>query len=257
VKQESRVVEGEFSLKGKTALIAGNNQRWGKHIALAVAQAGADVAVVGENIVKLDDIVRHVQGAAGKAVAFEVDISSYNRLSTVIKSVVAQYGKIDILVNANIVELAKAFTETTSREWRHLLDANLTPVVACSRAVGKYMLKRNKGRIINVTSCLAERGVMNTAACAASMGGIVSLTRALALEWAREGITVNTIGTGWFSDVEKLIEHDNEQLLRYLPLKRFGNPSELGSLVVYLASDAAGYITGQFMSVDGAVMAHL
>ncbi len=136
------------------------------------------------------------------------------------------------------------------------MAVNQTSAFLCCQAVGRYMLKQKKGRIINVTSCLAERGIGNGAAYCAATGGVAQLTRALALEWAREGITVNAIGTGWFSETEKTGVEQEDSLLRYLPLKRYGRPGEIGSLLVYLASDATDWITGQFMYVDGALMAH-
>ena len=118
------------------------------------------------------------------------------------------------------------------------------------------MLKQKKGRIINITTCLAERGLANGAAYCVAAGGVLQLSRALSLEWAPEGITVNAIGAGWFSEEGKTGIMQEDLLLRYLPLRRYGHPSEIGSLVVYLASDAADYIDGQFLYVDGALMAH-
>jgi len=118
-------------------------------------------------------------------------------------------------------------------------------------------LKQKKGRIINVISCLSERGIINGAAYCAAMGGVLQLTRALDVEWARDGITINAVGTAWFSETEKTGESDEDRLLRYLPLKRYGHPSEIGSLVVYLASDTTDFYTGQILYADGAAMAHL
>jgi NAD(P)-dependent dehydrogenase (short-subunit alcohol dehydrogenase family) len=119
------------------------------------------------------------------------------------------------------------------------------------------MLSQQKGRIINIISCLAERGMINGAAYCTSMSGVLGITRALAIEWARQGITVNAIGAGWISDRETTGDADEDKLLRYLPLKRYGHPREMGSMVVYLSSDAAEYLSGQFMYVDGGIMAHL
>ncbi len=119
------------------------------------------------------------------------------------------------------------------------------------------MLEQKKGRIINITSCLAEKGLCHGAAYCVAMGGVLQLTKTLALEWAREGITVNAIGAGWFSETDKTGAAQEDLLLRYLPLKCYGHPSEIGSLVVYLASDATDFVSGQFLYVDGAVMAHV
>jgi len=173
-----------------------------------------------------------------------------------VEQAIAELGKIDILVNAADLEFVKPFLEITEDEWHQVIEANLTPVFLCCQAVGKHMLQQKKGRVITVTSCLAERGLVNGTAYCAATGGVLQLTKALALEWARDGITVNAIGAGWFSEIEKTGAAQEDFLLRYLPLKRYGHPSEIGSLVVYLASDATDFVTGQFMYVDGALMAH-
>ncbi|MDO9333466.1 MAG: SDR family oxidoreductase, partial [Dehalococcoidales bacterium] len=121
------------------------------------------------------------------------------------------------------------------------------------RATGKQMLVQKKGRIINIISGLAERGIANGSAYCVAMGSVLQLTKALALEWALQGITVNAIGTGWFTEPGKPVD---ETLARYIPEKRYGKPEEIGSLVVYLASDVTEFTTGQFMFVDGGLMAH-
>ena len=174
-----------------------------------------------------------------------------------VDQVVAEFGRIDILVNANDVLMAKPFLDTSEAEWHRMFAANLDPVYHSCQTVGKQMLKQEKGRIINLISCLAERGVENFSAYCAAMGGVLQLTRALDIEWARHGITVNAIGTGWMSETEKTGESHEELLLKYIPVKRYGRPEEVGSLLVYLASDTTDFFTGQFLYVDGAAMSHL
>ena len=141
-------------------------------------------------------------------------------------------------------------------EWENVIDVNLKGTFLCCQAVGKGMIAQGGGKIINIASLASVIGIPAAPAYAASKGGVVQLTKALALEWAREGITVNAIGAGWFSETDKTGMAQEDSVLRYLPLRRYGHPSEIGSLVVYLASDAAEFYTGQFLHVDGAVMVH-
>ncbi len=250
------MVSEEFNLRGKAALVTGDSRFWGKYVVAALAEAGADVAVAAKSSRKLDEAVGEVQHLGRKVVAIPTDMTKSSQVEKMVGQAIAEFGKIDILVNAADLEFAKPFVEITEDEWHRVMEANLTSVFLCCQAVGKHMLEQKKGRIINITSCLAERGLANSAAYCAAKGGVPSLTRALALEWAREDITVNAIGAGWFSETEKAEAAAEARLLRFLPLKRYGHPREIGPLVVYLASDAAENITGQFLYVDGAIMSH-
>ncbi len=251
------MVSEAFKLDGKTALVAGDSPFWSEYVATALAEAGADVAVAARNSEKLTKAVEKVRGLGRKAVAIPTDMTQSSQVSKMAEQVVAEFGRIDILVNATDLQFARPFLETTEDEWQKCIDGNLTPVVRCCQAVGKQMLQQKKGRIINVISCLAERGMDNGAAYCAAMGGVLQLTRVLDLEWARHGITINAVGTGWFSETEQTGAPQEELLLKYIPLKRYGRPDEVGSLVVYLASDATDFFSGQFLHVDGAVMSHL
>ena len=246
----------EFNLRGKTALVAGEGRFWGKHVALALAEAGADVAIDARRVGTVDGVVEDIRRLGRKAVAIPADVTKPAQVQKMVKRAIAELGRIDILVNCADVEFAKPLVETTQQEWYGVLKDNLTPVFLCCQAVGKHMLQRKKGRVINITSCLAERGLPNGAAYCAATAGVLQLTKSLALEWARDGIRVNAIGTGWFSETDKTGAAQEDLVLRYLPLKRYGHPREIGSLVVYLASDATDFVTGQFLCVSGAVMAH-
>jgi NAD(P)-dependent dehydrogenase (short-subunit alcohol dehydrogenase family) len=249
-------MSGEFNLSGKTALVAGDSRFWTRYIVAALAEAGADMAVAAQNSQKLTEVVNEARRYSRKAVAIPTDMTKPSQVAKMAEQAVSEFSKIDILVNASDLQFAKPFLEVTEDEWQTIMDTNLHSAFHCCQAVGKHMLAQKKGRIINVISCLAERGLANSAAYCVSMGGVLQLTRALSLEWAQEGITVNAIGTGWFAETEKTGITDEDRLLRYLPLKRYGHPREVGSLVVYLASDAADFVSGQFMYVDGGLMAH-
>ena len=251
------MVSKEFQLNGKVAIVAGTGRFWAKYAAVALAEAGADVAVAGKNTRKVQEAAAEVQRLGRKSIGIPTDLTQFSQIQKMVEQVVAQLGKVDILVNCNDLRFAKPAIEVTKGEWYRVMDANLTSVFLCCQAAGREMLKQKKGRIVNITSVLADRGLANSAAYCAAMGGVLQLTRALDMEWAKEGITVNAIGAGWFSETDRMGLEGEDALLRYLPLKRYGHPKEIGSLVVYLASDATDYVTGQFLYVDGAVTSHL
>jgi len=251
------MVSEAFKLDGKTALVAGDSPFWSKSVANALAEAGADIAIAARNSEKLTEAVDKVRGLGRKAVAIPTDMTQSSQVGKMAEQVIAEFGRIDILVNAADIQFARPFLEIAEDEWQKCMDGNLTSVVRCCQAVGKQMLQQKKGRIINVISCLAERGMENGAAYCAAMGGVLQLTRVLDLEWAGHGITINAVGAGWFSETEQTGAAQEELLLKYIPLKRYGLPDEVGSLVVYLASDATDFFSGQFLHVDGAVMSHL
>lgn len=251
------MISEAFNLNGKTALVAGDSSYWSKYLATALAEAGADVAIAAKNPQKVDEAVAEVQRLGRKAVAIPTDTTKSSEVNRMVEKAVAECGKIDILVNAADLQFAKPCLEITEDEWHRVMEADSTSVFLCCQAVGRQMLQQKKGRIINVISCLAERGLVNGAAYCVAMGGVLQLTRVLDLEWARHGITVNAIGTGWMSETEKTGKPQEDLLIKYLPLRRYGHPKELGPLLVYLASDATDFFSGQFLYVDGAVMSHL
>jgi len=251
------MISKDFNLSGKIALITGDSEYWAKYAAGALAEAGADVAIAAKNASKLEEAAQEVRSHGPKALTVPTDTTDAAQVQEAVQQVIAECGRIDILVNAADLEFAKPFLETSGSEWHRVLDANLTSVFHCCQAVGKQMIEQKKGRIINLISCLAERGVANCAAYCAAMGGVLQLTRALDIEWAQHGITTNAIGTAWMSEAEKTGGPQEELLLKYVPLKRYGHPSEMGSLLVYLASDTADFFSGQFLYADGAAMSHL
>lgn len=243
----------DFSLNGKKAIVVGENKFWTGAVVSALANAGADVAIVSKKSPKVDQLVEAVCKGGRKVVAFPIDVTNASQMKDAVQKTIKEFGKIDILVNASDVRLFAPFLEMKDADWQKALEYNLNSVVYSCREVGKQMLKQGKGRIINIISCLAERGIANGTSYCTTMGSVLELSRALALEWAEKGITVNAVGTGWFTDSGKDVD---EAMLKYLPLKRYGKPEEIGPLVVYLASDATNFVSGQFLFVDGAVMAH-
>jgi NAD(P)-dependent dehydrogenase (short-subunit alcohol dehydrogenase family) len=251
------MVAKDFELGGKIALVAGDSKYWSKYAGAALAEASADVAFAARNAKRIEEAAGEVSQRGQKTLTITTDMTDAAQVQKMVDQVVNEFGRIDILVNASDLRFAKPFLETTENEWHRMFDANLDPVFHACQAVGRQMLKQEKGRVINLISCLAERGVENFAAYCAAMGGVLQLTRALDIEWAKHGITINAIGTGWMSETEKTGAPQEELLLKYIPVKRYGRPEEVGSLLVYLASDATDFFTGQFLYVDGAAMSHL
>ena len=248
------MVSKEFRLDGKKGLIAGNNKFWAKCAAAALAEAGSDIAIAAKSLETLSGAAKEAQQFGKEILTIPTDVTEESQVQSLVNQVIDKFGQIDILVNCSDLRFAKPFVEIKKEEWQRILDTNLNCVFYCCQTVGREMLKQKKGRIINITSCLAERGMANCTAYCTSVGGVLQLTRALALEWARDGITVNAIGTGWMAETEKIGALQEEQLLKYIPLRRYGHPREIGSLLCYLASDAASFLTAEFTYVDGAVM---
>lgn len=251
------MVAKDFELGGKVALVAGDSKYWSKYAGAALAEAGADVVFAARNAKRIEEAAGEVSERGQKTLTITTDMTNASQVQKMVEQVVSAFGRVDILVNANDLQFAKPFLDTSESEWHRVFAANLDPVFHCCQAVGKQMVKQSKGRIINLISCMAERGVENCAAYGAAMGGVLQLTRALDIEWARHGITINAIGTGWMSETEKTGAPQEELLLKYIPVKRYGHPREVGSLLVYLASDTTDFFTGQLLYVDGAAMSHL
>jgi NAD(P)-dependent dehydrogenase (short-subunit alcohol dehydrogenase family) len=252
-----------FSLQNKAALVIGASTPIGRATAIALTEAGAQVALTTiqpseQEEAAVHACVRDLQALAGNGFAEVIDTTSEEDVTAVVHRTVAALGGLDILVNAPDLPYAKPLSDVTLREWHRVLEVNLTSVYLACRAASGPMLTQGKGRVINVISLLGERGMANGSAYCAAQAGVLNLTRALALEWARNGITVNAVGAGWTEGM-KFIADDSlkQQLIRYLPHRRLAQPHEIGEAVVYLASDTAGFLTGQIMWIDGGVRSRL
>ncbi len=266
-----------FDLTGKRALVVGAASGAGRAIALALAEAGCELALAtstsaADEALALRKTAREVRDMGHTALEQSVDASSGQGAQVMVRQVAKELGGIDVLVNAPSGSggfLAKPATSTSDADWARAIGQNLSATFFVCRAVGKEMLRRGSGkreagsgnavgRIINVASVLGERGLVNAAAYCAAQGGILNLTRALAEEWADKGITVNAIALGWMEGSPALGDADpSNKAVRFIPMKRTGRADEVAPLALYLASDVAGYVSGQVLYVDGGLTVHL
>lgn len=249
-------VPQEWNLSGKTALLTADRRGWSPSLAAALAEAGADVAIAGSPRSDAADAATAVQRQGRRALALDADLANAADVENITALALAEFGKIDILVNNARTDFGKPFEDVSEWEWQTLMDFNVKSMYLCSQAVGKHMLAQGSGRIVNIGSGLAARGLWNSVAACAAAGAVQQFTAALALEWARRGIRVNAIGAGWITPEPQTEESQRELLVRYLPSRRKGHPDDLAALLVYLASDACDFVTGQTIFVDGGALAH-
>lgn len=249
-------VPAEWNLAGKSAIITADRRGWTPFLAAALAEAGADVAIAGSARSDAADAADAVRQQSRSALVIDADLTDANDVEALVSRTVSEFGKVDILVNNARSEFGKPFEDVTEAEWGTLMDFNVKSMYLCSQAAGKRMLEQGSGRIVNIGSGLAVRGLWNSVAACAAQGAVHQFTSALALEWSRRGIRVNGIGAGWVTPEEPTEETQRELLVRYLPSRRKGHPTDLCGLLVYLASDACDFVTGQTIFIDGGALAH-
>ena len=257
------MVAEHFSLAGKAALVIGASNPLGRAAAVALAEAGADVGVAtttrsAREEVAANSCANEIWALDRKGFAQAMDAADEREVDSLVERTVSEFGRLDILINAQDVHFAKPALDISLAEWRRVIDANLTGVFLACRAAGREMVTHESGRIVNISSVLAERGMANGSAYCAAQAGVLNLTRALALEWARSGVTINAVGAGWI-DAGGFLADENmkRQLERYLPYKRLAEPEEISGAVVYLVSDAAAYLTGQVVWIEGGALSHV
>jgi 3-oxoacyl-[acyl-carrier protein] reductase len=234
-----------FSLKDKVALVTGASQGIGRATSLALAEAGAKVAVAARSADKLASLVSEIESSGGAAVGAQVKAGFQQAL--------AKFGRLDILVNNAAITRDTLALRMKLEDWEAVLRTNLTGAHLCIQQALGAMLKQRSGRIINVTSVVAETGNAGQANYVASKAGLIGLTRAIAVEVASRSITVNAIAPGFIetSMTDPLSAELKEKMKALIPLGRFGKDREIGSAIVFLASDEAAYITGQVLEVNG------
>lgn len=251
-----------FDLTGRVAVVTGANTGIGQGIALALAQAGADVAAVGRS--PADETAAQIRALGRKCALVQADLSSIALVGDVVEQVVAELGGLHILVNnAGIIRRADA-VDFTEEDWDAVIDTNLKSVFFLSQAAGRHMIATHagtgqRGKIINIASMLSFQGGIRVPSYTASKSGVAGLTKLLACEWASKGVNVNAIAPGYIATNNTAAlqadETRNRQILERIPENRWGSPADMGGAAVFLASNGADYIQGHVLAVDGGWLA--
>ncbi|MCW5980446.1 MAG: glucose 1-dehydrogenase [Bryobacteraceae bacterium] len=246
-----------FDLSGKTAIVTGTSRGLGQYMARALARAGADLVITSRTAASLADFQKEVESLGRRAVPVELDVRNYDSIQRMAEAAYAPYGKIDILVNNAGCNVRRPAIDVSWDDWNLVLETNLRGTFFVSQAIAKVMIPRRYGRIVNIGSVTSVFGYAGIGPYCASRGGVKQLTMSLADDWGPHGITVNCLAPGWFKTKQNEVLYRNKEWVEYLvdriPLKRPGQPSDLDGTVVFLASDASEYITGQTLLVDGGI----
>jgi 3-oxoacyl-[acyl-carrier protein] reductase len=242
-------------LAGKVAIVTGASRGIGRAIALELADFGAKVVVnYASSSSAADELVAQIISEGGEAIAIAADVSKPEQIDALVKTVMDQWGRIDVLVNNAGITRDTVMLRMKLEDWQAVIDTNLTGVFSCTRAVSKIMLKQKSGRIINIASVAGQIGNPGQASYSASKAGVLGFTRTVAKELSSRGITVNAVAPG-FVATDMTTDLNTEGLLQFIPLGRLGKPEEVAGMVRFLAADpAAAYITGQTFNVDGGMV---
>ena len=248
---------GMFDLSGKVAVVTGANTGIGQAIALALAEAGADIAAVGRS--PADETVAKARALGRKAEMIAADLSSIEPLGRVVEEAIARLGGLDILVNnAGIIRRADA-VDFSEADWDAVIDTNLKSVFFLCQAAGRHMIAQGSGKIINIASMLTFQGGIRVPSYTASKSGVGGLTKLLANEWAAKGVQVNAIAPGYIATNNTAAlqadEARNRAILERIPAARWGDPADLGGAAIFLASAASNYVNGHILAVDGGWLA--
>lgn len=249
----------KFSLEGKSALVTGASRGLGQRIAVALAEAGADVACHCREDGGAAEAIEAVTALGRKAVSVVGDMADKDAPKRVAAAALAQLGKIDILINnAGMIRRSPA-VDYSEKDWSTVIEVNLSSVFRLSQEIGRHMIERGSGKIVNIASLLSFQGGITVPAYTASKSGVAGLTKALANEWAKHGLNVNAIAPGYMeTDNTSALRADetrNRQIMERIPAGRWGDADDLSGAVVFLSSAASDYVQGHVMVVDGGWMA--
>jgi NAD(P)-dependent dehydrogenase (short-subunit alcohol dehydrogenase family) len=246
-----------FDLTGKVAIVTGTSRGLGQYMGRALARAGADLVITSRNKDSLSAFKVEIEALGRRAVPLELDVRNYDSIQRMVEAAQQAYGKIDILVNNAGCNVRKPAVEITWDDWNLVLDTNLRGTFFVAQAAARVMIPRGYGRVINIGSVTSVCGYAGISPYCASRGGVKQLTMSLADDWGRHGITVNCLAPGWFETAQNRVLYEDKEWVEYLrdriPLKRPGQPADLDGAVVFLASEASEYVTGQTLLVDGGI----
>jgi len=250
------VILDDFRLDGKVAIVTGGSKGIGKSLAIGLAEAGADLALVSRTAETLEDTAAELRDATGRRVLpIPADLTDLDQIGPMVDAVLGEFGQLDILINnAGTINRAPAL-EYTPEMWDEVMSINIRGAFFVAQACARPMIEAGRGKIINTASLLSAIGVPFIPAYTASKGGIAQLTKSLAVEWAQHNLNVNAIAPGYFrTDNTRALQEDPERnaiIVNRVPFHRWGELSELRGACVFLASDASSFVTGQVLFVDG------
>jgi len=246
-----------FDLTGKVAIVTGASRGLGQTFARALARAGADLVITSRRLESLKPFQQEVESLGRRVVSLELDVRSEDSIRTMVSDAAQAYPRLDILVNNAGCNVRKKAVDVTWDDWNLILDTNLRGAFFVAQSVAKEMIPHGRGRIINIGSVTSVMGYAGLGPYGASRGGIRQLTMSLADDWGPYGITVNCLAPGWFKTDQNSVMYEDPEWVAYLvdriPVRRPGKPSDLEGPVVFLASDASEYVTGQTLLVDGGI----